>query len=313
MDVVLNETSLHDDFVTSNETFIYDFHELILRLSKEHVLTNLLIESSFWTKKHSFFTSVINKLPRNEDKRVFLTLWQKCACPFERNANCSANIIVDSKTYLSEGACKAVNLKHNAMLNFTTHDFWKANFCTIDYCFVDGEDLKNLPKKVFQLSTKQSVCQFFEKHKNIKYDMISSGQDLLEQWSNLFPNLIKCGVVDENLRTDPEKFHIDRIIEQLDILQTFFQNRKVNRSCSVELNNMGVDVSDESGATKDNSICENERTFSLPNGEKAVFWLHMKFEGKFTTRLHFLPKPGDLNHCYVGYISRHLDTSKDIR
>lgn len=315
MDIVFNEASLHDDFIQKKgeDEYIKPFFNLLLHLIKNKSLDNILIDGNFFSDNYIFFNSIRQSSLLNDKERQWLSaIWQKIFSFFEKSEERDASFHIEEKDYLSEGACKAIVLNKKYVLNFATHGHWENEESLIDYSVVSETDIETKKETVKLLTRKEGSSWFLQLGKDEKYKMISSGQDLLDRWNEFFPNLIKCGKVEENLKKDPEKFHIDCIIKQLEILQSFFHNRTENRSCSEELVKMGADVSGETGATRRNKTCEKERTFTLPNGETGVFWLHMKFEGKFNTRLHFLPVPDKLNECYVGYIGRHLHTSSDF-
>ena len=110
------------------------------------------------------------------------------------------------------------------------------------------------------------------------------------------------------LYENPEKNHIDKIIEQLDYLQQYFSNN--NGIFSFEkLKLLGLDASDDSISVKNDPNLKKDRLFRLPNGDDKYFFYHLKFYGKFETRIYFLPTEKN-SKCYIGYIGKHLKTKK---
>lgn len=109
-----------------------------------------------------------------------------------------------------------------------------------------------------------------------------------------------------NETKNPEKNHIQKIIEQLDLLQQYFSSLQGSFSLN-ELRKLGIDASDESDSVKNNSKLNALRLFTLPDGSKDYFYYHVKFFGKFETRLHFLPITNS-SKCYIKYIGKHLKT-----
>ena len=49
----------------------------------------------------------------------------------------------------------------------------------------------------------------------------------------------------------------------------------------------------------------NKRVFSMPDGRRVCFELHIKTSGNL--RIHLYP---EANKIYIGYIGKHLDTDK---
>jgi len=70
----------------------------------------------------------------------------------------------------------------------------------------------------------------------------------------------------------------------------------------------GVDVSDENGKTKANSVARKERTIDI-EGERVIFWWHSKLE-RDRDRIHFTPdKLSAGGQLLVGIFCRHLTTT----
>jgi hypothetical protein len=144
-----------------------------------------------------------------------------------------------------------------------------------------------------------------EKHNITQNSLLQSCKTVEEFWqlkSQLYPNLIFCDNAKDNLAfytlNNPNILIAFQRLKLLDI----YVESKPNK---FNINAVGCKISGESETTL-NSY-SNERTFQLPdkNGKSAVFELHIKFGDAF--RLHFYYEN---QKCYIGYIGRHLPTTK---
>lgn len=125
-------------------------------------------------------------------------------------------------------------------------------------------------------------------------------------WSKreyLFPNLILCGEVENQIKKIGNSGHFNQIVERLiefnKAVKSWetgdFSYKRINQQFSLR-------ISPESDKTMDSY--QNERIFSMPNGGTNIFELHIK-----TGDLRFHFYPDNLNHkVYVGYIGPHLST-----
>lgn len=130
-----------------------------------------------------------------------------------------------------------------------------------------------------------------------------SFRNLWKKKELLFPNLILCGVVHEQLSKIGNSSFFNQIVEKLKELDKVsakwlageFNYRMVNRDYALV-------VSPESEITMENY--SNQRVFALPNGERKTFELHIKAGD---LRFHFFPD-NETKSIYVGYIGPHLST-----
>lgn len=130
-----------------------------------------------------------------------------------------------------------------------------------------------------------------------------TSKTLFDKSQALFPNLELCGDVKNQLQKLGDGSYFSQILSRLtelnkaagDWTNNGFSYRKV---CE----NYALNISPESQQTMDNH--GDERLFSLPNGERKHFELHVK-TGNF--RFHFYPDVRNFM-IYVGYIGPHLTT-----
>jgi hypothetical protein len=65
-----------------------------------------------------------------------------------------------------------------------------------------------------------------------------------------------------------------------------------------------LNISPESDKTMSQKKLRNQRIFSMPDGRRECFELHIK---SGDLRFHFFPEDGKI---YVGYIGEHLETDR---
>jgi hypothetical protein len=122
----------------------------------------------------------------------------------------------------------------------------------------------------------------------------------------LFPNLVLCGEVAGQIAGLGSSTVFNQICDRLREFDKAvkiwsdgaFSYKDINR-------NFALRISPESNKTM--SKFKNERTFSLPDGSRKVFELHIK-TGHL--RFHFYPDEAT-KKVYVGYIGPHLPISSD--
>lgn len=118
----------------------------------------------------------------------------------------------------------------------------------------------------------------------------------------LFPNLILCEEVEDQIANLGNSSHFRQVVERLRILDGFVQSWNSGNFSYQELNkNTSLRVSPESETTMNKY--GDQRVFSLPDGSRKTFELHIKTGD---LRFHFYPCNRDYL-IYIGYIGPHLD------
>lgn len=164
-----------------------------------------------------------------------------------------------------------------------------------------GIDFSTLPIS----ATKQIIdVTTFNAFKNTSLWDISY-RNLWEKRGDLFPNLILCGEVENQIAKTGNSPILHQIIDRLTTLNDVakewkkrgndFNYKLANRSSSLR-------ISPESEQTM--KKYGNERVFSLPDGGRKTFELHIKTGN---LRFHFYPD-NNTKIIYVGYIGPHLST-----
>ena len=126
-----------------------------------------------------------------------------------------------------------------------------------------------------------------------------------ERRGELFSRIIFCPNVESQLQTIGGKY-LEQIISKIRELDCYvvnhwnegsFNHRDAN-------NKSALKISPESISTMHQQDLVNLRVFSLPNGKRECFELHIKTGN---LRFHFYP---DNLIIYIGYIGNHLPTSR---
>ena len=119
----------------------------------------------------------------------------------------------------------------------------------------------------------------------------------------LFPNLILCGEVKNQLQMIGGSSHFNQIIDRLREFNDAVAEWKTGDFSYKQINqNYSLRISPETSQTMDKY--GNERIFSLPKGGTQTFELHIKTGD---LRFHFYPE-NNTKKIYVGYIGPHLST-----
>ena len=130
--------------------------------------------------------------------------------------------------------------------------------------------------------------------------------DFRNFWSKkakLFPNLIMCGQVQNQIAQIGNSGYFTQIIDRLKDFNEAIGNWENGNFSYRDVNaNYALRISPESDKTMDKY--GNERICQLPDGGTDYFELHIKTGD---LRFHFLPNNAS-KKVYVGYIGPHLST-----
>ena len=154
-----------------------------------------------------------------------------------------------------------------------------------------------------------------EKHisSKIKYDTFKkkylwelTPETFWERREMLFSKIILCPSVESDLKKIGGTF-LNLIKEKLVELDRYISiNWKEGNFNYANANiKSSLNISPESKKTMDQAKYYNQRLFSMPDGRRVCFELHIKTSGNL--RFHFYPEN---NKIYIGYIGKHLDTDK---
>jgi hypothetical protein len=130
-------------------------------------------------------------------------------------------------------------------------------------------------------------------------------ETLWERREELFSRVVFCPSVEEQILTIGGTY-LEQIVDKIRELDNYVQ-QKWNEGNFSYLNakqNTALNISPESNSTMQQKDLVNMRVFSLPDGRKECFELHIKTGN---LRFHFYPENFRI---YVGYIGNHLPTSR---
>lgn len=146
---------------------------------------------------------------------------------------------------------------------------------------------------------------FFER----KLSLVTSGKDLLSQFSQLYPHIELCGKSVEQLNNWTYSSTIlKQVKETFASLNSFvvnWRNDEFSVYSHANLRNSGLNhqVSSESQTVYNDQSLRREREFFLPTGKKEYFENHVKLSQG--VRIHFFSDV-QKKKIYVGYIGKHL-------
>ncbi len=150
----------------------------------------------------------------------------------------------------------------------------------------------------------RQICNI-EGYQNFKNYCLSNinFRTFWEHRKQLFPNLILCGEVENQIQSIGSSSHFNQIINRLKELDNYVKNWKSGRFSYKDINlKTNLRISPESTQTM--SQYKNQRTFTLPDLGATVCELHIK-TGEY--RFHFYANEST-RKVYVPYIGKHLDT-----
>lgn len=126
--------------------------------------------------------------------------------------------------------------------------------------------------------------------------------------TKLFPSITFCDKVETQcaeLGNSPDFYKILFRLKELNNVAKEWTVGAFNHKEVVA--NVGLIISTESESTLNNEKFRQERIFKLPSGDSKLFDLHIKIGGGL--RICFYPDNDD-KKIYVGYIGKHLSTTK---
>lgn len=316
MELVFNELCVDSNISSISKSeeakaCINNFVNLLYSLSKENLITN--IESTEYFRnievspEYKISSWLEDPSVKREHKQFFLrTMDKKVIYINTQDLESEFSIEIEGKEYTSVNLAKVIEGELKS-LSIKTNDF----FCTGEIRGVhrffncELDDLDEEDKFFYNIADDCDIKSLKEVLKKEEYINITSGQDLWEERKKLFSKLVFCECVKKQLYEDPEKTHIIAIMKRLELLQKYYDNYE-----EYNIENFGYGVRTESYTVKTNKKLREQRKFKKPDGKYEYFYDHISFTGKFSGgRIYFIPDNAE-RKFYVGYIGRHLPTSK---
>ncbi len=160
--------------------------------------------------------------------------------------------------------------------------------------FEDETNEKHISSKV--------KYNFFKK----KYLWELTPETFWERREMLFSNIILCPSVESDLIKIGGTFLTlikDKLVELDRYILMNWKEGEFNYADAIKKSSLNI--SPESKVTMQQEKYYNKRVFSMPDGRRVCFELHIKTSGNL--RIHLYP---EANKIYIGYIGKHLDTDK---
>lgn len=130
-------------------------------------------------------------------------------------------------------------------------------------------------------------------------------KSLWERREALFSNITLCASVESDVKKIGGTY-LEQILVKLKELDKYtVQYWRGGAFNYIDANAKApLNISPESKKTMDQERYYNQRVFSMPDGRRECFELHIKTGN---LRFHFFPDNGKI---YIGYIGKHLDTDR---
>jgi hypothetical protein len=182
-------------------------------------------------------------------------------------------------------------------LSFLSDRSWDTAYLDLEKSWITHGDVETTTLTV----PHASELAHFETHRSLMERHVrpepTTGKELLELRSDLFPSLDFCESAAEQIRQLAGTEHRFKVLRRsLGELQTYCSNWTMPYFDIKKLNK----ASGESELTLRNY--SEERTFVCPDGQRRVFQWHLK---RGPTRIHFYDFP-QLRRILVGYVGNHL-------
>lgn len=131
-------------------------------------------------------------------------------------------------------------------------------------------------------------------------------QTFWERREELFSRIVLCANVEVQIHSIGGTY-LDQIIDKIRVLDSYVVNHwnVGNFNYRNANHNAALNISPESISTMQKQNLVNMRVFTLPDGRRECFELHIKTGN---LRFHFFPENFRI---YIGYIGNHLPTSRD--
>jgi len=268
-----------------------DFYYTVELLTKElvsgYTIHDWLRDSGVKQQEKAFFRTIINR-------RQLIS-----AMDFPGS---ELFVEVDSGEKISAVGCLAAYEAESYVVSMNTSFHWQKEEIVGTYVTLEQDDeLVSIANCCYE----EQLNSIEEKQKNRIRVMVSSGKELWEKREVLYPHLLFCDDVQDQLAEARISLHIQMVMKRLQILEDYFKEFDGR----FDKNEVGHGCRSESETVEKSDDLRRLRMFRTPYGNEEFFGWHISFPGNFPGRIHFIP---DIEHGLgiVGYIGKHLPTSK---
>jgi hypothetical protein len=260
-------------------------------LAPEYPLTKWRNDSNVDQVERSYFRSILSKSPFLVDR------------PDVEDKNKSYDFMYGEDQAFGLGIAYHLD---SLPVSFRSSERWHSSRIELQAQWLDDEaeisiEIITLP----HASCAKHIGEHDEWIQRRRMSSIRDGEDMWNRRSDLWPSLIFCESVADQLKAlsanDPMLQQVKRRLNDLeDYCKTwetgFFDKDKLS-----------FPASRESPSTIQQYA--GQRTFRCPDGEERLFEWHMKINMQYW-RIHFYPLP-EKKMIIIGYVGKHLDTSSN--
>jgi len=310
--LTFNELSAQTTTLNSQydaQQLIDEFADFCKKLNETNSIDDIIFPSDIYSTSiydgYGIFQWLYDRNVSQKHRQFLKRFLDKYKNTFDKNSTEGEfSVSIDEESHNSIGCAFALERGHT-LFSLATHDFWKNNSVPGSYSFINQEgEIQTEPRTIYNISTVTPESDVIAFQREEVLEGISSGQDLWEARKKLYPNLVLCDNVKDQLYHDSEKFHILAVMKRLQHLQDYFSQFHEK----YDPDELGYDARTESDTVKSNSDLRDKRKFRLPDGTEKYFFDHISFKGKYPAgRIHFLPDCKN-QCCYIGYVGQHLPT-----
>lgn len=309
--MILNELSFKKiNDVDNMNKMMSDFLKLCKKLKNENddnefYYTEEIFNIGCEGGKYTLYDWLKSDNVSRKEKQYFRTLINHSNI-IKRSDFLESELYVDNymgESQLFNGGLVAYELD-SYIVSLLTEEIWGNFIVKANYVSIENEDKEVQIKNCSMDAHINQIVKFKREQHCI---LISSGKELWEKRYILYPHLIFCDEVEEQLKDVKIKAHVRNIMKRIQILEDYFAtfDGKFNKD------KVGGDCRDESSSVKNNSELKAYRKFRIPykEGIYDYFYWHINFQGDYPGRIHFLPDYENKKGI-VGYIGKHLPTKK---
>ena len=310
MNYSFNELSLepvenmsYDESIIVTNTFVELLHEL-LRSGNKKILTTEV----FFTDTH-IHAWLENSNVKMSNKQFLRTVWNSRIYTLKADDYSGHQMKVTVNSVEKDGfGCLLAHVHKIPTISMKTQNIWHSDeVCGTLIEFNEHDDLIETDVSVRNIANQLHIKDLDEKETDAFYASIRSAHDLWNNKEKLFPNLIFCDNVRDQLISDGNGFHVTTVMKKLKIFNDYFSTYDgvFNHT------DFGCGARYESKTVQNNPDFRNARRFKKPDdGIEDYFYWHIGFDSIYSYgRIHFLPC--DIQKkCYIGYIGRHLPTGR---
>lgn len=311
MEYMLNELSLKLVHTKSQvETLMNQFVLSAVEAERYLMLNQLRIDEELGNSLYDLYLMENYSIgqwieDRSQDKDLqqkFLTIVSLSPLINEKEKErfVSENCFYQGK--LSKGL-KAAFFSNTYCINFLTDMCWDVTSIPIEHEYWVEDDIRKEQKVVKCFSTVEHVNAHIDSFRQQQEANLQRSRELWDRRNEFFPNLVLCPSVKQQISRLGKSIDFGNVLERLRELD-MVASKWVSGSFNYSLINKqyNLTIHSESQLTLDNF--GSSRRFTLPNGDRKSFPLHLLVGG---LRIHFYPDV-DEHIIYIGYIGAHLKT-----